>query len=385
MLAVSRAASRDAPLDEVLDEIAAEATALTGACAASILELAGDRMRVIGNHGLGRDYRRQIDTHPAPVRPGRGPSGLAITTGAPVVTADALTDPRFPEYADLARGGGYRALATAPLMVRGKALGALTLYRRVPHEWSEEEQELLTFFAGHAATAVDTARLIAERQRQVAALERFVVRLREQAHEHANRIHAIAGLLVLGDVEEALRFVEDLTEIHHSDSELLARQPSGNALSGLLWVEMILARQRCIDLRLDVSCDLGRLPLTDAQALTIVGNLLDNAMDAAAAMSGERRRVEVRIWRRRDSVAIRVRDWGRGVVDADGLFASGYSTKQDHPGVGLSLVRDALHAACGQVEVERLDDGVAFLATIPDRGAEVAPLVPARLSLGRAG
>jgi GAF domain-containing protein len=340
---------------------------------ASILELAGDRLRIVGSHGLSPGYRKRLDNWPMPLAPGRGPAGLAVRSRAPILSTDATSDPRFTEYAELIRTEGYTALASMPLITGETVLGTLTLYRREPGEWSDDEVRLLAFFADHAATAVRTAQLIAEQKRQVSALERLVLRLREQTHEHANRLHAIGGLLAMGDTDEALEFVRDLTETHISDREVFERQPSGNALAGLLWVEMILARQRSIELQLDVLDDLDCLPLTDAQALTIVGNLLDNAFDAVADADADpdRRRVQLTISETQGEMQIRVRDWGPGMPGAEDLFAPGYSTKSDHTGVGLTLVRDAAHAARGRISIEHHAVGVAVVVTLNAPGAEV--------------
>lgn len=364
MVTVSRAVAGGGQLSDVLDVIAREASLLMGAQGASILQLAGDRLRIVGSYGLSLGYSERLDNWPMPLAPGRGPSGLALRTRAPILIEDITNDPRFGAYAELVQGEGYRALASTPLISGEHVLGTLTLYRRAAGRWTDEEVRLVTFFADHAATAIRTAQLIAEQQRQVAALERVVIRLREQTHEHANRIHAIGGLLAMGDMDEALAFIGDLTAAHISDREVFERQPSGNALAGLLSLEAILARQRSIELELDVIDDLGRLPLTDAQALTIVGNLLDNAFDAVADEDPERRRVQLSITESDGSFRIRVRDWGPGMETPNNLFNSRYSTKPDHSGIGLILVRDAVQAGRGRISIEHPAVGVAVVVTL---------------------
>jgi two-component system CitB family sensor kinase len=368
MLAVSRAVASGGPPGRVLDEIATQTTFLMNAQGASILELAGDRLRIVGSHRLSSDYRRRLDAWPMPLATGRGPAGLAVSRRAPILTADATSDPRFTDYAELIRDEGYRALAAAPLLVGETVLGTITVYRTTVYDWPDEEVRLLTFFAEHAATAVHTAHLIAEQQREVEALQRLVRRLREQTHEHANRLHAIIGLLASGDTDEALAFLEGITHAHLADRRILEGQPSNNALAGLLAVEMILARQRSIDVQLDIRENLDRLPLTQAQALTIVGNLLDNAFDAVADMAQLRRRVRLTISKRESLICICVRDWGMGFENVDEAFALGYSTKTEHSGMGLALVRDAVQAARGRISVQPHADGTAFVITLPTQG-----------------
>jgi signal transduction histidine kinase len=365
MLAVSGAVAGGGPTGDVLDQIAAQASFLTGVDGAGILEFGGDRFRIVGSFGLSEGYRKRLASWPMPLAPGRGPTGLAVLNREPVLCTDVTADPRFTDYAELVRPEGHRAIASTPLLFGGTVLGALTLYRKVPCPWEDEDVRVMTFFAEHAGIAIRTAHVMAEQQRQVAALERLVRRLREQAHEHANRIHAVAGLLATGEVNEAQKFVTDLGEAHMSDSAVFNRQSSRNALAGLLWAESILARQRSIALELDVTDDLDQLPLTDAQALTIVGNLLDNAMDNVSEMSGRHRRVRVKILFGDERATIEIEDWGPNPATTEDLFARGYSTKRDHPGVGLALVRDAVQAAHGQIDVEHRMGSAAFVVTLP--------------------
>jgi signal transduction histidine kinase len=366
MVAVSRAVATGGPLDRALDEIAAQACAVASAHSASILELTGEeRFRIVGSHNLAPEYRRMLHEWRTPLSPGRGPSGLAVALGAPVVSEDFQADPRFTEWAAMPTPYRWRALAAFPLMAGGSVLGTLVLYRTEPVPWCEEEIGLLGFFAEHAAVAVRTAQLIDEQRRQVRALERMVRNLREQTHEHANRLHVIGGLLAMDEPEEAFMFVEGLTTANLSDREALDRARPSATLAALLWTETRLARQRSIVLETNVPADFGRTLLSDAQAVTIVGNLLDNAFEAVADMPDERRRVRVSVEQHDRRLTIRVSDRGRGLPDGDDWFSHGESTKPGHVGVGLALVKDAVRAAYGEIAVERHEEGTTFRVSIP--------------------
>jgi DNA-binding transcriptional LysR family regulator/anti-sigma regulatory factor (Ser/Thr protein kinase) len=112
--------------------------------------------------------------------------------------------------------------------------------------------------------------------------------------------------------------------------------------------------------------------LLDArEGLTVLGNLVDNALDAAAA--GERRPPLVRVHLDDEAGAllVRVRDTGAGVPAAarTAVFEPGYSTKGgDGRGVGLSLVRQLVERRGGWVEVEDASDGcgAVFTAWLPE-------------------
>ncbi len=364
MLAVSRLVAAGGPLEALLDGVAREAAAVVGARSASILLLAGQSFRLAGAFGLSDHYAAVLDRAPA-LAPGQGPSGLAVQRRRPVAIPDTELDEDFAPWRSVARSEGYRAMVSVPLSSGLELIGALNVYRPHPGPWPERELALLGFFGEHAASAISTAQLIERQTRQVGALARLVRGLREQTHEHANRLHAIRGLLALGAPEDALRFLEQLETAHHVAYGRISGAIEQQVVAGLLLAETAIAQQRGIRLEIDDASRLKRLPprLTDADAVTIVGNLLENAFDAVAGLDAPQRRVRLSIVEDQQALTIRIADRGPGVADADRgrLLERGVSTKPGHAGVGLALVRDAVAAAGGALEIT----GSTFTATIP--------------------
>ena len=286
-----------------------------------------------------------------------------------MVISDLDTDPAIAswEWRDIAREECYRAIVSLPLVPAGTVVGTLNLYRTEPGDWPDDQVQLLRFFAEHAASAVHTAKLLDERAKQVIALRRLVRALREQTHEHANRLHAVSGLLALGEVEEAREFLQVLTTTHTAVREALDTHIQLPTLAGLVLAETVVAAQREITLAIDESSYLRHLPasLTDTQAVTIVGNLLDNAFDAVGNMPPERRQVRLLIAGHDGRTVIEVSDRGEGLPSRDvALFDRGVSTKAGHEGLGLALVREAVTAAMGTIEVQRDAEGSTFRVTI---------------------
>lgn len=366
MFAVSSAIASDARHGSALDEIAAQARSVASSDAAAILELTGhDRFRIVGSDNLSDEYRRTLHDWPTPLTPGHGPSGLAVSKGAPIVASDFQDDPRFKQWSSMPLRDKWRSLAALPLIVDGTILGTIVLYRTAPHQFEDEEIDVLTFVAEHAAVAMRTAQLIAEQQRQVLALERLVRGLQAQAHEHANRLHTVAGLLVLDDPKAALTFIQELTSAHLSDRVAIGSSQVDSPVKALLRVEALVARHRSIDLRIDVPSELPETPLTDAQAVTIVGNLLDNAIDAVAEQPQHRRRVDLTISQSGSKMVLRVQDRGLGIPADVDPFERGRSGKPEHAGIGLALTREAVIAAYGDIRIDRLHDGTAVEVSIP--------------------
>jgi signal transduction histidine kinase len=373
MLAVSRVVATGEPLPEVLDAIAARAVAVAdGAGAASIaLVTAPDEpWRIAGAHGLSEGYPDLV--HRWPTSPQRGrtlaQAQLTLEPGRPVIVADTETDERFRAWRELARTEGFRGYLSVPLAADDVLLGALNVFRSAPGRWPDAQVDLMTFFAEHAAVAIRIAQLLDRQTREVAGLRRLVRALEEQGHERANRLHTVSGLLALDAVSEAKEFIETLELAHHDMTAAVVTRISHPVLAGLLLAESSIAHQRSIRLEVDPSSEVDRVPaaLGDAQLVTIVGNLLDNAFDAVAELPMSRRRVEFAATSRDERLTMRVRDWGVGIPGTNAeIFDRGVSTKDGHPGVGMTLVRDSVRAANGTVVVRRHRPGTSFTVAVP--------------------
>jgi signal transduction histidine kinase len=114
------------------------------------------------------------------LRPGEGVAGTAVATRRPVQRADLFEDAEG-RYAELRRTTGFRSMLSVPLMVGARAVGALNVFRRDVHRFSDTEEALLVALADQAAIALEHARLyaelearVAERTRELDAQKRFV-------------------------------------------------------------------------------------------------------------------------------------------------------------------------------------------------------------------
>lgn len=370
MLAVSRTVARGGQLEGVLDRISAEAAGVVGACSASILLVRADgRFELAGGHGLSTAYRRAMNGAPLQITRGHGPSGLAVATGEPVVIHDITSDPRFGRWSELARTERFRGQVCVPLGGDDVALGALNAYWEAAGSAPRRHVELLSFFADHAASAIRTAQLIERQAVEMRVLSRLVRGLREQTHEYANRIHAVSGLLSLGDLGEARRFVSDIEQLYHQRHDALAARIQVATLAGLVMAEAAIAAQHGVVVELGEDSSLARLPaaLDELAAVTLVGNLLRNAVEAVIGLPAERRRVRLELASDERGLRIAVADRGRGLPDhvRTRLSAAGATTKPGHSGLGLALVSRTVAAARGEAHVESNPEGTVVTVLIP--------------------
>jgi two-component system CitB family sensor kinase len=204
--------------------------------------------------------------------------------------------------------------------------------------------------------------------------------LRAQEHEFTNRLHVIAGLIELGDFDEAARFVTTITHQNLASAEDLRARIAPPVIAALLLAKLTVAAEREIDLVVTPGSHL-EVPDRDAQDLmTIIGNLVDNAMEAVAAQPAPRT-VTVDL-DDTDGVHLVVCDNGPGIAAdvADAIFLDGYSTKtprgDSRRGLGLALVQRLVHRAGGSISVGS-DVGARFEVRLPASTPAVAE-VPVR-------
>ncbi|MGW5010420.1 sensor histidine kinase [Streptomyces parvulus] len=202
--------------------------------------------------------------------------------------------------------------------------------------------------------------------------------LRAQDHEHANRMHTLLGLLELEMYDDAVEFVGEVVGDHRVTAEQITERIQDPLLAAMLVGKATVAAERGVALRVS---DRTRLPdrLVDPRGLvTVVGNLVDNALDAAAG--GPHARVEVELRAEGRTVTLRVRDTGPGVAveDRELVFTAGWSTKEPpahrQRGIGLSLVRRLAERQGGSATVDAAYGGGAeFVVVLPEALAEAGP------------
>ncbi|MGW5847943.1 ATP-binding protein [Streptomyces sp. NPDC055254] len=195
--------------------------------------------------------------------------------------------------------------------------------------------------------------------------------LRAQDHEHANRLHTLLGLLELGLHEEAAEFVTEVAGVHRTTAEQVTEKVRDPLLAALLVGKATVAAERGVPLRLAASTLLPDRLVDPGGLVTIVGNLVDNALDAATGSTAPLVEVELRAEGR--TAVLRVRDSGPGVPAArrEEVFTEGWSTKQPEAhrerGLGLALVRRLAERQGGSARAgEAADGGAEFSVVLPE-------------------
>lgn len=200
--------------------------------------------------------------------------------------------------------------------------------------------------------------------------------LREQSHESANRMQAVVGLVELGRYDDAVRLGTREAAAAQRLSDEMVGQVADPALAALLLGKSALADQRGVELRLRAHGTVAAPRMPSEAVLTIVGNLLDNALDAAATRPAA---CEGGGWIELElegggegALTITVRDNGPGISTdhLDAVFTPGWTTKPSQQpggrGLGLALVRHTVTRLGGTVTVRNDSEGGAvFQACLP--------------------
>ncbi|MFJ6081587.1 ATP-binding protein [Streptomyces sp. NPDC092369] len=288
-----------------------------------------------------------------------------------LLSIDAQAVGRLP---DEALGGGRtadilagRVTGTDLLTVRGQRV---LVANRMP-----------TDDGGAVATLRDRTEL-EQLGRELDSTLGLIDALRAQDHEHANRMHTLLGLLELEMFDDAVEFVGEVVGDHRTTAEQVTEKIQDPLLAALLVGKATVAAERGVALWVS---DRTRLPdrLIDPRGLvTIVGNLVDNALDAVAGTPHARVEVELRAEGR--TAVLRVRDTGPGIPaeNHELIFTDGWSTKEPpahrRRGIGLSMVRRLAERQGGSATVGMADGGGAeFTVVLPEALAEPEPALTA--------
>jgi two-component system CitB family sensor kinase len=276
--------------------------------------------------------------------------------GLPERLHDVLTGADLGSDLIVLRAGRVLVLNRMPIEVRGRDIGAVVTLR------DRTELDTLSRELDGALSRTDA--------------------LRAQAHEFSNRMHTVAGLLELGETDEAVRFIIGVRLGQERLADDVAAHVQEPAVAALLLAKSATAAERGAQLRISPSCDLpvGR---EDPELLvTVIGNLVDNALDALEAVDGTTSAsdvggnapaggwVEVVVRAGEGQTVVRVSDSGPGVAPelAAEVFRHGFTTKiarsGGRRGLGLALARQACVQRGGHIAVHN-EGGAVFTAVLP--------------------
>jgi len=201
--------------------------------------------------------------------------------------------------------------------------------------------------------------------------------LRAKDHEYANTLHTLWGLVELERYDEVAGFISNSASVHHRFVGDLVEQVRDPLVVALLLGKAAIAAEQGVELRIAPESCLAEGAPEAKDLVTVVGNLIDNALDAVTLAGQEHGWIEVGVVQGRHGIVVRVHDSGPGVERElmDEIFRDGFSTKPRsgavERGLGLALVRQLVRRRGGRVTVEN-DGGAVFTVYLPSRSPVTA-------------
>lgn len=168
----------------------------------------------------------------------------------------------------------------------------------------------------------------------------FTQALRSQAHEAANRLHTVVSLIELGREREAVEFATAELRLAQALTDEVISAVGEPVLVALLLGKAAQAHERGVELVVtpdsrSLAAGGGLPPARDL--VTVLGNLIDNAVDAVAGVPAGR--IAVTLRPAGGNLLLRVADNGPGLPEGVDVFHRGWSGKGEGRGLGLALVR----------------------------------------------
>jgi sensor histidine kinase regulating citrate/malate metabolism len=195
--------------------------------------------------------------------------------------------------------------------------------------------------------------------------------LRTQTHEYSNKLHTLAGLVQIGASKEALDLVARETSGYQKMIHILSSAVPDPVLSAIVLGKYNRAQEMKVRLSMDEESSLSDIPqgISQDKIITILGNLLDNALEATLEVDDRDGAVHLSMTDLGNDIIIEVEDSGPGIEEGseDRIFERGMSTKnRPRGGVGLYLVKQALENLGGHITIGESElGGVLFTVIIP--------------------
>ena len=194
-------------------------------------------------------------------------------------------------------------------------------------------------------------------------LDDLNTQMRKQRHDFLNHLQVVYSPVDMGENAEATKYIETVYgQMHRLSAGMKTDKPAINAL---LQAKLGDAERRGVRMELDVTSRYAGLPMNDWEMCRVLGNLIDNAMDAMEGMEGGRLVVE--LYEDIRSYGFRVVNNGPA-IDPEVLpriFNTGFTTKAAGHGLGLSIVKELVEDCGGEISVESAPGRTAFAGTLP--------------------
>jgi two-component system, CitB family, sensor histidine kinase MalK len=200
-------------------------------------------------------------------------------------------------------------------------------------------------------------------------VNRYADALRSQSHEFNNKLHVIYGLAFNDNKLELIDYLEKIIGNQQAESKVVSQYIKDPIIAGFLNSKFSRARELNVTLGFNIDGILA--PITDISVthslVTILGNLIDNGLDAVQFLDDKQ--IKVSLFIDNTNFEIKIDDNGEGISETDiqFIFQKGYSTKGNNRGFGLYLVLASIDELDGHIQLCDSDNkkGTCFKVLLP--------------------
>jgi signal transduction histidine kinase len=234
---------------------------------------------------------------------------------------------------------------------------------------------LITLFVGiilvqELLKASEKESLLQYQTEYIDTFDELYTAIRAEKHDMINHLQTIFGFTQLGLPEEIESYLKELLgQQVFSTQSLFTSAP---AITSLLYIKSNLAASKNIQLDFALNGTLANLSISYYEINKILGNLINNAIDAVGYEQPDKRMVQVTITEDVNGHLFEVLNPGWIAPERlPSIFTKGYTSKgEGHFGIGLYTVRALVDKNSGTIKVDNTDQGVLFSVYIPHKKLE---------------
>ena len=194
-------------------------------------------------------------------------------------------------------------------------------------------------------------------------MDELNLKLRKQRHDFMSHLQVVFSLVEMQQREETMEYIEDIYgQMRTLNTSMRTQKPAVNAL---IQAKLAVCAKKDIAAALSVTSDWKNIRVDDWELCRVLGNLIDNAMDAVEEVA--ERHIQIDIYEDLHGYGFVVANsgplippplWGR-------IFSAGYTTKQEGGGLGLSIVNDIMRKYGGEITLKSDAEKTAFIGYVP--------------------
>lgn len=228
--------------------------------------------------------------------------------------------------------------------------------------------------------AVTTARLL-ERidamNATIVNMEQLNNMLRSQRHDFLNHLQVVYSLMEMGETEEANAYIEKVYGAITAVSRVM--KTANPAINALMQVKLAAAEKAGVATELNIQSSWKNLPIPGWGMCKVLGNLIDNALDALQEVEADNRRLSITLTEDLHAFRFAVKNTGPMIPlsSRQSIFQPGVTTKATGHGMGLYIVRKTLTDCGGDISLTSDGTETVFSGYLPkEREVKVTEIQP---------